>query len=95
MKSDRVTTLLWVLAGALGLGWIVDFGLALHRAPFVWRDAIHFPLVLLICVTLILAEGRGSTPRGAVATIPLSPARRWLVAALVLGLVLAGVLGGY
>ncbi len=96
MKSDRVTTLLWVLAGALGLGWIVDFGLALHRGLSDWRAAIDFPLVLLICITLILASGRGSArTRGSVATIFLSPARRWLMAALVLGLVVAGVLGGH
>ncbi len=96
MKSDRVTTLLRVLAGAMGLGWIVDFGLTLHRGLSDWRAAIDFPLVLLICITLTLASGRSSArARGDVATLSLSPTRRWLVVALVLGLVVAGVLGGH
>ncbi len=97
MKSDRVTTLLWVLAGAMGLGWIVNFGLAatLHRVPFDWRSAVDFPLVLLICITLILAVGRASRhARGEVVARSVAPARRWVVVALVLGLIVAGVLGG-
>ncbi len=94
MESDRVTRLLCVLAGVLGLGWIVNFGLVLHRVPFDWRSAVDFPLVFLICITLVLAEGRTSRrARGAVVANSRAPARGWLVAALLLGLVLAAVLG--
>ncbi len=96
MKSDVVARLLWVLAGALGLGWIVNFALGLQRAPFDWRSAVDFPLVLLTCITLMLARGRssGRARGGAVTASSGATVRGWLVAALVLGLAVAGVLGG-